>query len=85
MRLLPLRDEKGAVVGGLATFSDLTLVRQLDEALEGRARFHDLVGKSPAMQRIFENLRVVSRTEATVLIEGATGTGKDALARLSTR
>ncbi len=82
MRHLPLRDEKGAVVGGLATFSDLTLVRRLDEALQDRARFHDLVGKSPAMQRIFENVRVVSRTEATVLIEGATGTGKDALARV---
>ncbi|MEJ5357334.1 MAG: sigma 54-interacting transcriptional regulator [Desulfobacterales bacterium] len=82
IRHLPLRDEKGTVVGGLATFSDLTLVRRLDEALQDRTRFHDLVGKSPVMQRIFENVRIVSPTDATVLIEGPTGTGKDVLARV---
>ncbi len=82
IRHLPLRDEKAAVVGGLSTFSDLTLVRRLDEALQDRTRFHDLVGKSPVMQRIFENVRIVSPTDATVLIEGPTGTGKDALARV---
>jgi transcriptional regulator with PAS, ATPase and Fis domain len=34
------------------------------------------------MQRIFENVRVVAKTDATVLIEGPTGTGKDFLANV---
>ncbi|MGE5258640.1 MAG: sigma 54-interacting transcriptional regulator [Hyphomicrobiales bacterium] len=79
---LPLRNEKGIAVGGLATFSDLTLVHQLSQAIQDRYTFHDMVGKSPAMQRIFENVQVVAKTDATVLIEGPTGTGKDVLAKV---
>jgi PAS domain S-box-containing protein len=79
---IPLRNEKGIAVGGLATFSDLTLVRQLNQAIRDRYTFHDLVGKSPQMQRIFENVQVVAKTDATVLIEGPTGTGKDVLAKV---
>lgn len=79
---IPLRNEKGIAVGGLATFSDLTLVHQLSQAIQDRYTFHDMVGKSPAMQRIFENVQVVAKTDATVLIEGPTGTGKGVLAKV---
>ena len=79
---LPLHNENGIAVGGLATFSDLTLVHQLKQAIEDRYTYYDMVGKSPAMQRIFENVRVVAKTDATVLIEGPTGTGKDFLAKV---
>ncbi len=78
----PLHNEKGIVVGGLATFSDLTLVHQLDQAIQNRYTFHDMVGKSAQMQRVFENVQVVAKTDATVLIEGPTGTGKDFLAKV---
>jgi len=79
---LALKNEKGAVVGGLATFHDLTLVRQLTRAMRDRYTFQDMIGKSPEMQKIFEMVNVVARTDATVLIEGATGTGKDLLAKV---
>jgi PAS domain S-box-containing protein len=79
---LPLRNENGIAVGGLATFSDLTLVHQLKQAIEDRYSYHDMVQKSPQMQRIFENVRVVAKTDATVLIEGPTGAGKDFLAKV---
>ena len=79
---LALKNEKGSVVGGLATFHDLTLVRQLTRAMRDRYTFHDMIGKSPEMQKIFEMVNVVARTDATVLIEGATGTGKDLLAKV---
>ena len=79
---LPLRNEKEIAVGGLATFSDLTVVHQLKQAMEERYTFYDMVGKSPQMQRIFENVRVVAKTDATVLIEGPTGSGKDFLANV---
>jgi PAS domain S-box-containing protein len=79
---LALRNEKGTVVGGLTTFHDLTLVQQLDQAMKDRYTFHDMIGKSPTMQHIFEMVNVVAGTDATILIEGATGTGKDLLAKV---
>jgi transcriptional regulator with PAS, ATPase and Fis domain len=41
----------------------------------------DLVGASPAMQRIFATIRQVAPTSAPVLICGETGTGKELVAR----
>jgi PAS domain S-box-containing protein len=79
---MALKNEKGVVIGGLATFHDLTLVRQLTRAMRDRYTFHDMIGKGPEMQRIFEMVSVVARTDATVLVEGATGTGKDLVAKI---
>jgi len=79
---MALRNEKGNVIGGLATFHDLTLVHRLNQAISDRYTFHDMIGKSPVMQQIFEKVSVVAQTNATVLIEGATGTGKDLLAKV---
>jgi len=79
---MALRNEKGTVVGGLTTFHDLTLVHQLKQAMKDRYTFHDMIGKSPTMQHIFEMVNVVASTDATILIEGATGTGKDLLAKV---
>jgi PAS domain S-box-containing protein len=79
---MALRNEKGTIVGGLTIFHDLTLVLQLKQAIKDRYTFHDMVGKSPKMQHIFEMINVVASTDATILIEGATGTGKDLLAKV---
>ncbi len=79
---LALRNEKGTVVGGLTTFHDLTLVHQLKQAVRDRYTLYDMIGKSPNMQKIFEMVNVVAATDATVLIEGSTGTGKDLLAKV---
>ena len=45
------------------------------EGLEG------LVGKSPAMRRVFDTIRMVAGTDLTVLVTGESGTGKDLTAR----
>jgi PAS domain S-box-containing protein len=79
---MALRNEKGTVVGGLTTFHDLTLIHQLDQAMRDRYTYHDMIGKSPVMQKIFEMVNVVAATDATILIEGSTGTGKDLLAKV---
>ncbi len=44
-------------------------------------RFHDLVGRSAAMRRVFERIRRLAATDAAVLIVGETGTGKELVAR----
>ena len=79
---MALNNEAGRIVGGLATFTDLSLVYQLDSAMRDRYTFHDMVGKSPAMQKIFGILPVIAKSDATVLVEGETGTGKDILAKV---
>ncbi len=78
----PLRNEKGAIIGGLATFQDMTLVQRLNQAIKKRYAFSDMIGKSAAMQKIFDIIPVVAASGATVLIEGPTGTGKDLLAKI---
>ncbi len=44
-------------------------------------RFGDLIGKSPKMQRLYGMLDKVSQSDATVLIMGENGTGKEVVAR----
>jgi two-component system, NtrC family, response regulator AtoC len=53
----------------------------LRKALARRYEFHDLVAKSPAMQKVFELARVAARSSSPVLILGESGTGKEVLAR----
>ncbi len=79
---MALRNEKAAIVGGLAVFQDLTLMHQLHQAVQGRYTCHDMIGRDPSMRRVFEMVGVVADTEATVLIEGPTGTGKDLCAKV---
>jgi len=40
-------------------------------------RFGRMVGRSPAMQTVFDVLSKASNSEATILLEGETGTGKE--------
>jgi len=79
---IALKNKEGHIVGGLATIADLSLMHQLNSAIQDRYTFYDMVGRSPAMQRLFEIIPVVAASDATVLIEGATGTGKDLLANV---
>ncbi len=43
--------------------------------------FHNFIGQSPAMQKVFSAIQKVARTEANVLILGENGTGKELVAR----
>ena len=50
-------------------------------ALPDRKRFGPLVGGAPAMRGIYATLEMAAPTDATVLILGETGTGKEVVAR----
>jgi formate hydrogenlyase transcriptional activator len=43
--------------------------------------FEDIVGKSSAIQKVFEQVAIVAPTDSTVLLHGETGTGKELMAR----
>ncbi len=53
----------------------------LRREVEARYSFEGIIGDAPAMQKIFDVTEKVSQTDATVLLSGETGTGKDLLAR----
>ncbi len=53
----------------------------LRQALAERDVLSTMVGSSPVMMEIFERIRQVAPTTATVLITGASGTGKELIAR----
>jgi DNA-binding NtrC family response regulator len=53
----------------------------LRRALKREYGFHDLVSKSPAMQRVFDLARVAARSSSTILVLGESGSGKEVLAR----
>ncbi|MFN3820918.1 MAG: sigma-54-dependent transcriptional regulator [bacterium] len=59
----------------------LTENRQLRRTLEQRVSLDQLVGPGPKMQRIFEIITTVAPTQATVLITGPSGTGKELVAQ----
>jgi two-component system, NtrC family, response regulator len=59
----------------------LTENRRLQQDLEQRYRFENIVGNSKAMQSIFAMVEKVAQTRATVLISGESGTGKELIAR----
>jgi transcriptional regulator with GAF, ATPase, and Fis domain len=72
--------------GAVLTVGDVELVLRSDARRASvmpsdAARFGEVVGPSLAMRSIFGVLERIAPTDATVLIEGETGTGKDLLAR----
>jgi PAS domain S-box-containing protein len=76
-----LRDEKGEVIGGVETFRDLSLLEELRREIHRQYRLGDIISKSPAMQKTFALLPEIATSDSTVLIEGASGTGKELVAR----
>jgi two-component system response regulator AtoC len=53
----------------------------LRQKLEDRYRFENIIAKSSKMQRVIEVIRVVAKSNATILITGESGTGKELVAR----
>jgi transcriptional regulator with GAF, ATPase, and Fis domain len=51
------------------------------DRVQDRRRFEQIIGKSPALEAVLEQVERVAPTGSTVLIEGETGTGKELIAR----
>jgi len=76
-----LKDRQGQVIGGVETFQDLSQIEELRKQLEAKYTFSDIVGRSRAMTQLFEIMPQIAESDSTVLIEGASGTGKELFAR----
>ncbi len=76
-----LKNIDGELIGGVETFRDLTIEDRLRRALRRQPVFDDIVSKNEKMQKIFDILPRVAESGSTVLIQGASGTGKELVAR----
>lgn len=68
----------------LAHFSKLSFVIGENEELKSRLKLienNPLIGNSAPMKKLADTIRMVARTDSTVLIEGESGTGKEICAR----
>jgi PAS domain S-box-containing protein len=73
-------DADGHRTGGVETFRDLTLIEELKREVDSRHALGDIVGKHPRLAEVLEILPSVAQSDATVLIEGPSGSGKGLIA-----
>ena len=76
-----LRDGHGDVAGGVETFRDVSAIEELRKEVARQYTFEDIVSKNHRVQEIFNILPDIADSDSTVLIEGASGTGKELFAR----
>jgi PAS domain S-box-containing protein len=77
----PLCDDEGSIVGGLETFRDVSQNYWLQQELQQHYGYRNLVGRSEAITKVFEQMADLMNTDTTVLIQGESGTGKELVAR----
>lgn len=77
----PLYDADGTIIGGLETFRDISQSRWMEEELESQYGYRTIVGRSEAIQKVFEIMASLLNTDTTVLVQGESGTGKELIAR----
>jgi formate hydrogenlyase transcriptional activator len=92
VRYHPLLDEQGRILRWYATGTDIDERKRaeqrmrnenlaLREDIDRASMFEEIVGSSPALRRVLAQAAKVAKTDATVLILGETGTGKELVAR----
>src|SRR5437867_9699410 len=86
VKTTPYRNDQGEIGGTVLAFSCLKREKCLEwenEFLQDEVRlnFGDIIGQSPAIQKILAQIATVAPTEANVLVLGESGTGKELVAR----
>ncbi len=72
--------EKGELLAYMECLEDTSKVFEKGFAWDRTYRFGRMIGKSPAIEKVFKLLPLIAETDSPVLITGETGTGKDLLA-----
>ncbi len=80
MNAAVLKNSSNEPTGGIISFRDMSAYKELRQYLEHNTQFYGIVGYSKPMQEIFSLITEISNTDATILIIGETGTGKELIA-----
>ena len=73
----PMEDDQGALIGALASFSDITEILELRKIAGQLGRFPNIIGKDIKMLQVFRQISDVAHYDYPVHIYGETGTGKE--------
>jgi PAS domain S-box-containing protein len=76
-----MRGDSGEIIGGVESFLDDSPRVKLEKQLRQSYTFEDLVGRDEKITELYDILPVIARSDASILLTGETGTGKDLLAR----
>ena len=76
-----LKNEKGQIIGGVETFRDLSIIEFLRKELSQQYSLEDIISKNRRIHDIFQILPDIAKSDSTVLIQGASGTGKELFAK----
>jgi PAS domain S-box-containing protein len=76
-----LRNKEGSIVGVVEFFRDLSEVEHLRRRLEQDRVLESLASSNPQMRRIVEQLPSIAESECSVLVQGASGSGKELVAQ----
>ena len=80
LTLSPLTYATGTLSGYLATIEDLRAIKELGPEKGDAFSFEGIIGRSEKMEQLFQTLPLLAQSEASILITGETGTGKDVVA-----
>ena len=75
-----LRDNGGRMIGGVEIFRDISDIEMLRGELDHRHEFSKIIGSSNAIQSVLSVVPQVAQSDAAVLIQGQSGTGKELVA-----
>ena len=82
-----MKDDEGEVIGVVETVTDLSEMikarKRADEAMLKLAeihRFSNIIGKSKQMREVFTAIKRAAASDATILVQGDSGTGKELVA-----
>jgi DNA-binding NtrC family response regulator len=78
---IEVEDDPRDPAGCILFVYDVSELHDLRQLVAEQGTFHDLVGPSQPMQRVIRLVRDVARVDASVLVLGETGTGKELVAR----
>ncbi len=78
---IEIMDDPKEIARKIFVIYDMSDVYDLRDQLKGKSNFHGMIGKSKEMISVFHQINEVAKVDWTVLIEGATGTGKELVAR----
>lgn len=81
-------DDDGKLIGAIESLVDISLIkkarseiRTLQHEIAHVGKFGALIGSSQAMRKLYDLISIVAKTDASVVIQGETGTGKEVVAK----